>query len=374
MILKKVFFTRYSRILLAVILLGNLSACSGMFKDKFSLTKVKYEKLKGWNNDDQAEAMLAFKKSCAKYKLMPADKKIHSSGTGGVYKDWQEVCSKIDDSVDPKLFFESNFTPYAVKNRWKSKGLFTGYFESDLNGSRTKQFPYIYPVYGKPKDLIAKQQYFSRAEIEAGALDEKGLEIAWVDDKVELFFAQIQGSARIKLEDGSLMQIGYDGQNGYSYYPIGRYLFQEGYLEKKNISKATIEEWLKQNPDKAQETLEKNQSYVFFREIKGEGPIGAQGVPLTPMRSLAVDKKYIPYGAPIWLEAKLNGGANEENSAHFQKLLVAQDTGGAIKGPIRGDIFFGYGVDAEKMAGYQNNEGKYFILLPNAISEEVSDG
>lgn len=335
-----------------------------MFGDRISFAKVKYEKLEGWSEDGQNQALLAFKKSCEKYAKMPANKNIHASGMGGTYESWQKVCTKTDDYETPKEFFESNFTPYSVSNWWKSKGTFTGYFESDLNGSRTKKYPYIYPVYKTPKDLIPKKQYYSRAEIDAGVLESKGLEIAWVDDPVRLFFMQIQGSARINMDDGSVMRVGYDSQNGHKYFPIGRYLITEGYVPKEKVSKATIEEWLAKNPEKLQATLEKNPSYIFFREIKGDGPIGAQGVALTPLRSLAVDKKYIPYGAPVWVEAHLTGDAKEET---FRRLLIAQDTGGAIKGPVRGDIFFGNGEEAEKMAGYQNNQGRYFILFPNGL-------
>lgn len=353
----------------SLLLIFSLSACSTLFGDKLRLSKTSFENLKGWQDDDHSDALIAFKKSCAKYQKMPANKKLHNTSLGGTYSIWQEVCSKADEYDNPKEFFESNFTPYAVKNWWKSSGLFTGYYESSLKGSRTKEYPYVYPVYKTPKDLIAKQKYFSRAEIYSGALDGKGLELLWVDDPVELFFMQVQGSGRIKLEDGSEVRLGYASQNGYKYFPIGRYLIEQKYLEKEKTSKATIESWLKVHPDKMREVLEKDQSYIFFRELKGDGPIGAQGVALTPKRSLAVDKKFIPYGAPIWLDATLNGGEDKKFSKNLHKLLIAQDTGGAIKGPVRGDIFFGYGDEAEKMAGYQNNRGRYYILLPNSVDQ-----
>jgi len=354
-------------IISSVLLICILSGCSTLFGDKLKLSRTSFGNLKGWQDDNHRDALLAFKKSCEKYQKMPADKKLHTTNLGGTYANWQEVCAKADEYDNPKEFFESNFTPYIVRNWWKSSGLFTGYYESSLKGSLRKAYPYIYPVYKTPKDLVAKQKYFSRAEIYAGALAGKGLELLWVDDPVELFFMQVQGSGRVKLEDGSEVRLGYASQNGYKYYPIGRYMIEKKYLEKSKTSKATIESWLKAHPDRIQEILEQDQSYVFFREIRQEGPIGAQGVALTPKRSLAVDKKFIPYGAPIWMEAKLNGGENKNAWQDFHKLMIAQDTGGAIKGPVRGDIFFGYGEDAEKMAGYQNNTGRYFILLPNNV-------
>jgi membrane-bound lytic murein transglycosylase A len=347
-----------------ILLLCILSSCSSLFGDKITLKKVSYDSLKGWENDDHSEALLTFAKSCKRYAAKIVDTKFHKTNIGGNYSNWQKICVKIADKTDPKVFFESNFEPYSVRNWFKTSGLFTGYYESHLSGSLVKKFPYIYPVYRTPPDLVSGKQYFSRAEIDSGVLAGKNLEILWVDNLLELFFMHIQGSGRVKLEDGSYVRLGYDSQNGHKYFAIGRYLLSEKYLEKDQISKKTIITWLENNPNKQSEILAKNPSYVFFREIKGEGPIGAEGVPLTAERSLAIDKNFIPYGAPIWLNTSVSGDINDGTPKKFNKLLIAQDTGGAIKGPVRGDIFFGYGDYAEKMAGYQNDRGRYFILLP----------
>ncbi len=357
--------TAFIKFSVIMIILSTLNACSRIFGDRLVLTKVTYSKLTGWQSDDLSQAMLAFKKSCDKYITIPAAKKFHINNASGRYSNWQQVCAKTDAYASDKQFFESNFTPYAVKNWWQSNGIFTGYYESELKGSRIRKYPYIYPVYKAPPDLQAAQKYYTRAEINKGILDGKGLEIAWVDDFVQLFFMQVQGSGRISLDDGSQINVGYAGANGHKYFAIGRYLLAEKYLDKDNISKVSIEKWLKQNPDKLLATLEKNPSYVFFRQLQTNGPIGAQGTELTPMRSLAVDNKFIPYGAPVWLETNIKNASKATDNHVFQKLLIAQDTGSAIKGVVRGDIFFGYGSDAEKMAGYQNDSGRYFILLPN---------
>jgi membrane-bound lytic murein transglycosylase A len=355
-----------SRLLIALSLLLFLPSCA----DKLVLKKSSFAKLDGWQDDDQNKALMAFLKSCNKFDAMPEDKKLHMSGIGGTYHNWKDACDKAKDvaiqnnAEAAKQFFEANFTPYLATNRGNAKSRLTGYYEMDLKGSSHRHGPYQYPIYKTPFDLVPGQQYYSREEIDNGALAGKGLELAWVDDPVRAFFLHIQGSGRINMEDGSVMRVGYDGKNGQAYKPIGRMMADTGLIDKDTISAQSIKRWLYAHPDKARSIMDTNPSYVFFRNIASEdGPIGAQGVALTPMRSLAVDKKFLPYGAPIWVNVELNG-ATKETSA-FKKLLIAQDTGGAIKGPGRGDLFFGYGAEAEELAGYQNNLGQCYILLPS---------
>jgi membrane-bound lytic murein transglycosylase A len=334
------------------------------------LKPTKFSEMNGWDKDEQNQALIAFIKSCQKFNSLPPNNKLHASGVGGTYGDWRAVCDKADylkdaDNAAAKDFFESNFTPYIASNWWKSEGRFTGYYEMGLEGSRERHGEYQYPLYKRPADLVAGKPYLSREEIESGALAGKELELAWVNDPVRAFFLQIQGSGRVHMDDGSVLRVGYDGKNGFKYVAIGRTLIDRGYIAKEDMSAQAIKKWLYDNPDKMFEVMNQNPSYVFFREIGEDGPIGAQGVALTPLRSLAVDKKFVPYGAPVFVDVEINGAAKEEKS--FKKLLIAQDTGGAIRGPVRGDLFFGYGDNAEELAGYQNNLGKYFILLPSKI-------
>jgi len=348
-----------------LIIISILSSCS-LIGDKLTLKESSFDKLSGWHNDNHDEALKSFLRSCRKFNTLPEDRSAHNSGVAGTYGDWKKVCEKAQlYSIHSKAkdFFEANFTPYLAKNWWDTSGTFTGYYEIELKGSKNRYGPYKYPLYAKPLDLKEGKKYYSRKQIEKGALQKKGHVIAWVDDPVRAFFLHIQGSGRITLDDGSVMRVGYNGKNNHKYVSIGRYLIDKGHIKKEDMSAQAIKKWLYNNPKKLTKVLNKNPSYVFFREIGTEGPIGGQGVPLTPMRSLAIDKRFVPYGAPVWVDVQLNG--KEEKS--LQSLLIAQDTGGAIKGPVRGDLFFGYGDEAEHLAGHQNNQGSYFILLPRNL-------
>jgi membrane-bound lytic murein transglycosylase A len=329
------------------------------------LLEISYKDLPGWSSDNQQGALISFNKSCVKIQKRPANSFLIKTRVGGTYAKWQKICSKISKNVNARDFFENNFTPYAVPAVGENNALFTGYFEIELKGSRTKQAPYLYPVYKTPSDFNSKSKNYSREKINSGILNGKNLEIAWVSDPVRLFFLHVQGSGRIKLIDGSSIKVGFASKNNHKYFSIGKYMVEQGYIDKKTASKDSIEEWLHNHPSQIMTILEKNPSYIFFSENWGDGPIGGQGVPLTPIGSIAVDKDLIPYGAPVWINAQLNGGAKASDITSFQKLLIAQDTGSAIKGPLHIDIFFGHGEEAEKLAGYQNNRGQYFILLPN---------
>ena len=194
----------------------------------------------------------------------------------------------------------------------------------------------------------------------------------YVNDPVKAFFLHIQGSGRVQLEDGRVIRVGYAAQNGQPYFAIGRHLIEQGEISKENMSAQAIKDWLYSHPTQAKTLMEKNPSYIFFRQIDGEGPIGGQGVALTPERSLAVDKRFIPYGLPIWLETTYPQ-TPISSPAPFRKLLIAQDTGGAIRGPVRGDVFFGYGNKAEKLAEYMKNTGHYTLLLPRTLAENITN-
>ena len=227
-----------------------------------------------------------------------------------------------------------------------------------LYGATHKGGDFQYPLYAAPADLKDNKPYLSRAEIDNGVLAGKKLELLWVDDPVMLFFMQIQGSGRIRLVNGKEVRMGYADQNGHPYVAIGKFMREENLLEKDNINFFTIRQWLYKNRDQAFEMMQRNPSYVFFRKIEGDGPIGSVGVPVTRERTLAVDSKYIPYGLPLYLETELPAEPQREPVA-FNRIMIAQDTGGAIRGPVRGDVFFGSGDMAEYYAGYMKSKGSY---------------
>jgi membrane-bound lytic murein transglycosylase A len=309
----------------------------------------------------------------------------------GSYGDWQVICrdlaarsASLDNPAAVRAFYQQWFTPYAASsNSFFGKGLFTGYYEASLRGSSTRTERYRFPLYKRPKDLIdidlgqfrdawkgektagridgAKMvPYYDRDGIDSGALANKGLELVWVDDPIDVFFLHIQGSGRVQMADGSVLHVGYDGQNGHMYYAVGRELVAKNILTKEQVSMQAIRDWMRENPDQARQLRAMNKSYVFFKELPVEGAIGGEGVALTPMHSLAVDYRLIPYGVPLWLDA----AHPIYEKKRLRSLMIAQDTGGAIRGPVRGDVFFGHGPDAEIMAGRMKSAGDYWLLLP----------
>lgn len=356
---------------------------------RLTLEPADFGRLRGWAEDDHAAALSAFLRSCRKLRAFPPDRSLGPAGTAG---DWVAPCTfaasvPTGDPAAARLFFEAWFTPWAAGDGDGREGLFTGYYEAELNGSLTPSGSYGIPLLRRPSDLVMVdlgefrdafkgeriagrvidgrlRPYEDRAGIEGGALDGRGLELLWVDDPVDAFFLQIQGSGRVLLDDGRELRVGYDGQNGHPYYAIGRELVARGALERDEVSMQSIRAWLEAHPAEAAEVMDRNPSYVFFRILDGEGPVGAQGVPLTPGRSLAVDRGFIPYGVPLWLEAEdpLDPGTR------FSRLMVAQDTGGAIRGPVRGDVFWGHGEEAELRAGLMKSRGSYYLLLPRGVT------
>ncbi len=339
-----------------------------------ALQAAAWDAVSGWNDDNPVQAWAAFLQSCSALKQQPT---------------WQAVClAAASQPLQPdalRRFFEENFTPYQVVNPdSSSEGMITGYYEPLLNGSRTRSNRYRFPLYGTPSDLLVIDlgavypelksmrlrgrlqgnrvlPYYNRAEIESGAAPVKGQELFWVDDAVDLFFLQIQGSGKIKLPNGEVVRIGYADQNGYPYKSIGKTLVERGELTLDKASMQGIKDWARRNPGKLTELLNVNASYVFFRELPSQlsGPLGALGVPLTAGRSLAVDPRVIPLGAPVFLSTTW-----PNNSKPLQRLMVAQDTGGAIKGTVRADFFWGFGNDAGKQAGSMKQQGRMWVLLP----------
>ena len=358
-------------------------------KEKLILTITKFTQLPGWANDNHGEAIVAFLKSCDRILTFPKNRNIGTKDIIIKASDWHDAClAAKSTNINGKEFFQEYFTPFLVSNSKKGeKGLFTGYFEAELKGSKTKSSAYPYALYSKPNDLVKVnlgnfnkelsgksivghvkngrlKPYPTRKTIEAGYLNNKNFEMLWINDAVDLFLLQVQGSGRVILENGSVIRVGFAAHNGRAYKSIGRALINWGEIKPHQASWNGIKNWIANNPDRAAELFAVNPRFIFFKQIFGDGPIGAQNVALTPTRSMAIDRRYIPLGLPIWLDTLKPGGS----TAPLQRLLITQDTGGAIKGMVRGDFFWGYGNAALKYAGVMKSSGRYFILLPKAVA------
>lgn len=307
---------------------------------------------------------------------MKKDDEATLGGQMGQVKDWRPACEAAAHVPTKgrhharlaREFFETYFTPLKSISSRRPDGLFTGYYEIELNGSLKKTSRYKYPVYRKPPEEL---RTLTRAEINAGGLEGKGLELLYVDDPVRLFFMQVQGSGIVHLKNGKRIRLNYDGQNGQPYVSLGRWLIDNGYMAQEDVDAPAIKKWLYDNADIAHCVMEQNPSYIYFKRrddlAHADGPIGGQTVPLTAYRSLAVDKKFYGYGTPMWIETDLPNGKN------FNQLMIAQDTGGAIRGAIRGDLFCGRGKRAETLAGYMNNRGNLWVLLPKTVAAQYQD-
>ncbi len=363
------------------------------------MKKAPVSELSGWDEDSPVDAFAAFHRSCG--EMIETGRGFSGRPQfGGREADWLRVCRNalvMPTTVSQgtaRQFFESNFVALAIESQNGESGVFTGYFEPEVDGSTTPQGPYHIPLYAKPRDLVLfgplirkrlgtccgrmvngrPQAYFTRAEIEAGALSGRGLEFVWLKSARDAFFLQIQGSGRIRLEDGRVMRVSFAAKNGRPYTAIGRLLVEAGEISRKNLSMQTIQVWLKTNPDRAKPLMNRNESFVFFRVVKGMdpqlGPLGAEGVPLTPGRSLAVDRSRYRLGMPIWLETTAPTGKNGA-LAPLRRLVVAQDTGTAIKGLLRGDVFWGSGARAANIAGRMNSPGHMTVLVPRRLGRDV---
>lgn len=282
---------------------------------------------------------------------------------------WKRLCAeaKVTQPSDlaARQFFEQNFTVYRLSQGDTTQGLLTGYYIPVIDGSLSQTAEYRYPVYGKPSGLDTGKPFLTRKEIEAGALNHKGLEIAWVKDKVMLYFAQVQGSTRMRLPNGRIVLLRFAAKNGKPYTAIGKVLVDRGALQREKVTMQSIRDWLYAHPNEVDEILQQNASYVFFRLEKADPTIvGSHGSPLK-IGSLAVDPAYIPLGFPVYLDTSYPDLQGSGAPKRAQSLTVAQDTGSAIKGPLRGDVFFGEGEEGEQLAGYMKSPGTFYLLWPN---------
>ena len=329
-------------------------------------TGVRLETPRVLGPEEATRALTAFRASCAAVRT-------RTDGSGLTAKgDWDPVCTQaatLDSSFAPGFFYYG-FDWVKVGD---GRAFATGYYEPEIQGSRTQGPGYV-PIYRLPPDLVrctkadgttgrgridqsgACVLYYTRPEIEDGALAGKGLELAFAKDPVELFFLEIQGSGRIRFDDGSVMRVGYAGQNGRDYLAIGRQLRDRGILPPGGANMEAIKAWIRSNPDGGRELMRENLSYVFFKELTGPGPLGALNVPVTARTSVAADPNFVPLGAPIYID--------KADRREVDGLWVAQDTGGAIKGPNRFDTFWGTGPDAVAIAGGMSASGEALILVP----------
>jgi membrane-bound lytic murein transglycosylase A len=308
-------------------------------------TILRFTDLHGWAADDHAAALRVFTVTC---RQLPAGA-------------WTELCAAASRARNARTFFETNFVPVLIRD--DRKPLFTGYYEPELAASRNRIGPYQYPIYRVPDDLPRGAPWLTRREIEEDqALSGRGLEIAWLADPVDAFFLHVQGSGRLRLPDGSAMRVGFAGKNGRRYRSIGREMARLGLLPETRVSARAIRDWVHAHPDRGREIMWHNPSYIFFQELNlppDAGPIGAMARPVTPMRSVAVDPDFTPLGAPVWIE---KGGRKP-----LDRLMVAQDTGSAIKGAQRADIFYGSGKAAGEAAGRIRDGGRMVVLFPRTL-------
>lgn len=365
-----------------------LVACSTALappSKEVKLTPTSFADLPGWRSDDLQGFADALSKSCARILKQQPEAAFSALKEAGTYADWQAICIDLKSlqPQDTRAFIERHFAPYAVNQG--EEGLFTGYYEASLKASRSRHGPYQTPLYTRPDDLVMVnlgefreelkgqriagrvvdgnlKPYETRGEIVAGDWPHNDKAFLWVDSPADAFFVQVQGSGLVELDTGESVRIGYAGQNGHPYYAIGRELVKRGEVSKDDVSMQAIERWLNNNPAKAGELMNTNRSYVFFKESADTagGPTGGENLSLTPLRSLAVDRSLLPYGMPLYVDA----AEPAPGYGPFQRLMIAQDTGGAIIGPVRGDVFWGHGRQAEALAGPMKSKGRYWALLP----------
>lgn len=392
---------------LPLLLLGLLTGCAlhprlaqPDGRSQLGLAPVPVATLPGWTTDHPSRLVSPLLLDCTRLGLLPQDQVLGGRGLaarlGGKAGDWAGVCAKAralpeGDDAAARGFFDRNFQAYAVSDRGRSQVLFTGYYEPEVRGSRDRGGIYQTPLLRRPDDLVQVDlgpfapdlegrhtagrvrdgrliPYPSRAQIEAGALDGQGLEIAWLADPIDLFFLQMQGAGRVRLPDGDVIRVAYAGQNGQPYVAIGKLLSEQRQIPADQISAQTIRAWLVAHPAQAKRLMDENPDYVFFREVPdlrpSEGPPGTLGVALTPGRSVAVDRDFVPLGTPVWIDT-----TDPLSSRPLQRLVLAEDLGGAIIGPLRTDIFFGWGDKAEQRAGRAHQKGREYLLLPRPTAQ-----
>ena len=373
----------------ALLLLGAATA-QAKGRDPMKIPGAQYEPvtwaaIDGWADDDHGEAFEAFLQSC---KAILQGAPSGPMGTGLFHVCQKAVVANPQKPGEARLFFEKNFRPVRISPLGTPDGFLTGYYEPIVEGTREKSGAYEFPLYRKPGSLVGGQMqvaaasggkkkkikrkrmaFYDRAAIDDGVLAGRDLEICWLKDPIDSFFIHIQGSVRVLMDDGKLMRLNYAAANGHPYYAVGRWLIDKGIVPKDEMSMDRIRQWMERNPEEGRTLRRMNKSYVFFRETQlpsNQEPVGAQGVSLTPGRSIAVDRKLHTYGTPFFISAQLPIQSMKPDT-WFKRLMIAQDTGGAIVGPARADIYFGAGDEAESVAGRLRHSGKFVMLMPREV-------
>ena len=366
---------------------------------KISLKTASFADLPGWATADTKQSFLAFQLSCQTFLKQDPEKSVGSESVALQVKDWQPAC-RAAVSVDghsnqqTRAFFEAWFTPVEFFDSKPVKGLFTGYYMPLIKGSLTKTDKYNVPIYGLPKNIVLVNlelfdknlknrrivgrvernrllPFYTREEINKGAISKVTPVLAWIDSLIDRSFLEIQGSGAIELSDGQTYAINYAAENGAPYVSIAKVLIDKGVMTRDNASMQHIRDYLETHPKELDVVLNQNKSFVFFERLLHDAALGAQGVALTPGYSLAIDRKWVPLGAPIWLNT-VRPAENSEKQRLFQRLMIAQDTGGAIRGAVRGDVYWGAGKKATSIAGRMKNPGHYWLLLPqHTIKDRV---
>lgn len=339
-----------------------------------ALTKVSFEELPGWDTADVKKSLLAFQKSCDTFLKQSPSHTIRTQHIKLKTKDWHPACKaaialEVISEDSAKAFFEKWFHPIEFTQKKPVNGLFTGYYMPKIKGTLTKSAQYNTPIYGLPKGKYSTS--FTREQIDNGALQKKAPVIAWIHSPAERLFLEIEGSGVIQLPNGENKYVSYAGENGAPYTSIAKVMINKGIMTRHNASKTAIIRYLENHPEKAKTIIQKNKSFVFFEDMGEPMALGAQGMALTPGYSLAVDKKWIPLGAPLWLDTK-RPAKNQSSEKQFQRLMIAQDTGGAIRGFMRGDIYWGSGKFAAFLGEHMKNKGHYWLLLPKNILNRLA--
>jgi membrane-bound lytic murein transglycosylase A len=362
-------------------------------KDQARLEPLPFQDLAGWETDDHAAAFRAFLRSCRALDAGAAALRPAQVPQGNLLTVCHEALRTPGlGKTEARRFFETHFQPVAVTPH-SGSGFLTGYYEPEFQGSRTPDSTYRVPLLDRPEDLVTISQgatlpglekglqaarrtrdgyepYPDRAAIEEGALGKLAKPIVYLREPGEAFIIHVQGSARIRLDDGSVMRVAYAGRNGRPYTSIGRLLVQQGEMDLETMTLAKLMGWLKDHPERAKTLMRQNQSYIFFREARElapeDGPIGGAGIPLVPGRSLAVDRSLWAYGLPVWLDGHLP--LSLDRTEPLRRLMITQDTGSAIIGPARGDFFFGSGEEAGRRAGLLRHPVRFVVLQPKSHS------
>jgi membrane-bound lytic murein transglycosylase A len=366
-------------------------------RDALALTRVRFSELPGWADDKLAEAVPSFRRSCDQLRGLGDDAPVGFDGHGGRARDWRRACAaaarlRPGDDRAARAMFEAEFAAYAAAGVGGPTGKLTGYYVAELHASRTRHGAFQIPVLGRPDDLAMVDlsgfvkdshgrriwgriergelvPYYTRQDIRLGRLAGRGLELMYVDDPVDLLFAQIEGSAKATLEDGATVWLEFAGKNGRAYRGVGGILRGSGLVKPGQGTMQGIRAWFRAHPGRFDEIADQDASYVFFKVSKLAGAVGSQKTILTAQRSMAVDRAFIAMSTPIWVEAHAPVPGVPGTTALWHHLLIAQDTGAGIVGAVRGDIYWGDDADAAELGGRMGGPGRYWVLLPRGVAK-----